>query len=60
MNIDKAGAQSHLSSSFFPAGTWSKNDVVLTSMRRDDVMMWIRRHFGTMCPLGVPATRQLF
>ena len=36
-----------------PAGTWRKNDVVLTSMRRDDVASTlIRRHFGTKCPLG--------
>ena len=37
----------------FPAGTWRKNDVVLTSMRHDYVAsMSIRRHFGTKCPLG--------
>ena len=35
-----------------PAGTWRKNDVVLTSMRRDYVASTsIRRHFGTKCPL---------
>ena len=28
-----------------------KNDVVLTSMRRDGASMSIRRHFGTICPL---------
>ena len=36
-----------------PMGTLRKNDVVLTSMRREDVAsMSIRRHFGTICPLG--------
>ena len=31
----------------------SKNDVVLTSMRRHDVASTsIRRHFGTICPLS--------
>ena len=36
-----------------PAGTWRKNDVVLTSMRRDYVASTsIRRHFGTKCPTG--------
>ena len=36
-----------------PAGIWCKNDVVLTSMRRDYVASTlIRRHFGTKCPLG--------
>ena len=35
-----------------PAGTWRKNDVVLMSMRRDDVASTlIRRHFGIKCPL---------
>ena len=35
------------------AGTWHKNDVVLTSMGCDDVASTlIRRHFGTKCPLG--------
>ena len=35
------------------AGTWHENEVVLTSMRRDDVASTlIRRHFGTKCPLG--------
>ena len=30
-----------------------KNDVVLTSMRRNYVAStFIRRHFGTLCPLG--------
>ena len=50
MNIDKPGAQSHLSSSFLPAGTWRKNDVALTSMRRDDVdtaSFW--HHMPTIC-----------
>ena len=37
----------------YPAGIWCKNDVVLTSMRRDDVASTlIRRHFRTKCPLG--------
>ena len=36
-----------------PSGQMTKNLVVLTSMRRDDVAsMLIRRHFGTICPLG--------
>ena len=36
-----------------PAGIWCQNDVVLTSMRRDDVASTlIRRHFHTKCPLG--------
>ena len=35
------------------AGIWCENDVVLTSMRRDDVASTlIRRHFLTKCPLG--------
>ena len=34
-------------------GIWSENDVVLTSMRRDDVASTlIRHHCGTKCPLG--------
>ena len=34
-------------------GTQRENDVVLTSMRRDDVAATlIQRHFGTKCPLG--------
>ena len=34
-------------------GIWCQNDVVLTSMRRDDVASTsIRRHFGTKCLLG--------
>ena len=34
-------------------GHKTENDVVLTSMRRDDVAStFIRRHFGTKCPLG--------
>ena len=38
---------------FSPAGIWCQNDVVLTSMRRDDVASTlIRRHFHTKCPLG--------
>ena len=38
----------------FPVGIWSQYDIVLTSMRRDDVAsMLIRRHFGTKCPLGL-------
>ena len=33
-----------------PAGIWCENDVVLTSMRRDDVASTlIRRHFHTKC-----------
>ena len=37
----------------FPAGIWCQNDVVLTSMRRDDVASTlIRRNFFVMCPLG--------
>ena len=40
-------------SSSFPADTRRKNDVVLTSMRRDYVASTsIRRYFGTKCPLG--------
>ena len=36
-----------------PAGTWCKNGVVLTSMRRDYVTSTsIQHHFGTKCPLG--------
>ena len=36
-----------------PAGIWCHNDVILTSMRRDDVASTlIRRHFHTKCPLG--------
>ena len=36
-----------------PAGLWCQKDVVLTSMRRDDVASTlIRRHFGTKCSLG--------
>ena len=39
--------------SFFQVGIWSQNDVVSTSMRRDDVAStFIRRHFHVMCPLG--------
>ena len=35
-----------------PAGTWRKNDVVLTSMRGDYVASTlIRRHVGTKCSL---------
>ena len=34
-------------------GIWCQNDVVLTSMRRDDVASTsIQRHFDTKCPLG--------
>ena len=39
--------------SSIPAGIWWQNDVVSTSMRRDDVastLIW--RHFGTKCPRG--------
>ena len=37
----------------FPAGTWRRNDVVLTSMRRDYIASAsVRRHFDVMCPLG--------
>ena len=36
-----------------PVGIWCQNDVVSTSMRRDDVASTlIRRHFYVMCPLG--------
>ena len=36
-----------------PAGIWCENDVVLTSMRRDDVASTlIRCHFRTKCLLG--------
>ena len=36
-----------------PVGIWCQNDVVLTSMRRDDVASTsIQRHFDTKCPLG--------
>ena len=35
-----------------PAGTWCKNDVISTSVRRDYVASTsIRRKFGTKCPL---------
>ena len=35
------------------AGIWCENDIVLTSMQRDDVASTlIRRHFFTKCPLG--------
>ena len=38
----------------FPVGIWSQYDVVLTSMRRDDVASTlIQRHIGTKCPLGL-------
>ena len=37
----------------YPEGIWYQNDILLTSMRRDDVISTlIRRHFGTKCPLG--------
>ena len=37
----------------FPADIRRKNDVVLTSMRRDDVASTsIQHHFGTICSLG--------
>ena len=43
----------------FPTGTWRKNDVILTTMRRNSSMRrnYVastskRRHFGTKCPLG--------
>ena len=38
---------------YLPAGTWRRNDVVLTSMRRDFVA-WTskQRHFDVMCLLG--------
>ena len=36
-----------------PSRHFVPKDVVLTSMRRDDVASTlIRRHFGTKCPLG--------
>ena len=36
-----------------PNGHMTKNDVVLTSMRRDYVASTsIQRHFGTKCPMG--------
>ena len=36
-----------------PAGTSRKNEIVLTSMQRDDIASTsIRYHFGTKCPLG--------
>ena len=36
-----------------PVGIWCQNDVVITSMRRDDVAStFIRRHFYVECPLG--------
>ena len=47
----------------YPAGIWCQNDVVLTSMRRDDVASTlIRCHFGTKCPLGIlsPMRQGLF
>ena len=38
---------------YHPAGIWCQNDVVLTSMRRDDVASTLfRRHFHTKCQLG--------
>ena len=43
----------YINAKAIPAGTRRKNDVVLTSMRCDDVASTsIRRHFGTICPLG--------
>ena len=37
-----------------PVGIWCRNDVVLTSMRRNHVASTlIRRHFYVMCPLGM-------
>ena len=37
----------------YPAGTWRKNDAVLTSMRRHHVASTsIRRHFGTIWPMS--------
>ena len=37
----------------YPNGHMRKKDVVLTSMRRDDVASTlIRCHFATICPLG--------
>ena len=41
-------------------GIWFQNDVVLTSMRRDDVASTsIPRHFGTKCPLGYYSELQI-
>ena len=37
-----------------PAGTWRRNDVMLASMRREDVastLVW--RRYNVMCPLGL-------
>ena len=43
----------YINAKAIPAGTRRQNDVVLTSMRRDDVASTsVRRHFGTICPLG--------
>ena len=36
----------------------AKNDVVLTSMRRDVASTSIQRNFDTKCPLGVPRYRK--
>ena len=50
---------------YIPAGTWRRNNVVLTSMRRDDVALTsvrrhfedvastsVQRHFDVMCQVG--------
>ena len=43
----------------YPADTLRKNDVILTSMRRDDVAStMIRRHYGTKCPIGNKGRRE--
>ena len=45
---------------FYPAATYCQNDVVLTSIRRDDVAMTpIRRHFDVMMCLLCPFRNSL-
>ena len=44
---------SSVSSNIPPVGTWCRNDVEPTSMRRNDVAsMSVRRHFDVIYPLG--------
>ena len=44
-----------------PAGTWRRNDVMLTSMRRKDVALTlIWRHFDVMSPLEHIQKRDIF
>ena len=51
--LNSTNVDSTLSAYWLPSGHMTKNDVVLTSMRRDDVASTlIRRHFGE-CSLGM-------